>query len=158
MAFTLIVSMEAVLIAMLLSIYAKKMLKLIDNLSNGMGNPENSSKIPTSYLDKVRKMVFRVVVLFPSIGMILIFTPTMYFVTGYLPYSYIFSSLTIFNIPIIIILVSTIYASNSKRITIFSQSSPSKTSSKRFDGQVVSDEQQLKYTLTVANSEKPSST
>lgn len=156
MIYTLIVCIEAVSTVLILSIYAKKMLNVIDDLSSDREDSTgNSSKISANYLNKMRRMVFRVVIIFPSVAVVLFFSPVMYLTTGYIPFSYIFSSLAIFSVPPII-LVSTMYASSSTRIASISQSSPTKTSSKRFNDKVISNDQHLKYTLNVTDPERQS--
>lgn len=136
--FSLIVGIEAITLGSFIVIYAKKMMEFIESQSSVVNDSGggNLSKVPKEYLEKVRKMILRTSILLPTLSIILFLTPTLYFVTGFLPGSNYFSSITLSIVPPLV-LSSTIYASKMKQRSEGSQTNPSSVISSKAKDQIV---------------------
>lgn len=156
MIFALIIGVEAVSIALYFLFYSKRLLQVIETIPCRDINVESYGRIPRCYLQKIRLVVLRIGFILPVVAFMLFFAPLAYLVTGFLPGSYLFTSLTAFTTPALI-LASSIYASNSKRTSSDPRSSPLKTSFQKLEEYSVPNRYQLKHALNLQTAELPSS-
>ncbi len=136
MTLSLIIGIEAISLGLFIIIYASKMVKFIEELSVGQREKnEKHSRVPSSYLQKVKTMIKRAGIMVPSIAIPLFFPPIVIISTNFLPGSYVFFSFSV-SCAIPLVLFSAEYVTKATKKSSEVQASKSGEPSNKTSDQV----------------------